>query len=95
MVKPGVYGVKGEVLLNRQPMKRGLVVKDGDAIESKRGEAVVMRRARRIPDPRMGVSPDVTYICACYGEAQLSALSDAAQTALVRTTYHDPPRKVR
>lgn len=38
-IKPGVYGVKGEVMLNGQPMKRGQVVKDGDTIASKSGEA--------------------------------------------------------
>jgi len=42
----------------------------------------------------MEVSQDVTYICTCYGEAQLNALSDAAQMELVRTTYHDSPRYV-
>lgn len=40
------------------------------------------------------VSPDVSYVCTCFGEAQLSATSDATQTELVRTTYHDSPRYV-
>ncbi len=145
-VKPGVYGVKGEVLLNGQPMKRGMLVKDGDTVESKRGEAVIIverdayliradtKMEFRPPEEKapagvlrvlagkvlsaftpnrgkeirthtatigirgtgtyMEVAPDVTYICTCYGEAQLDALADSKQSELVRTTYHDSPRYV-
>ena len=145
-IKPGVYGVKGEVLLNGQPMKRGQIVKDGDTIVSRTGEAVVIverdaflirgntRVEFRPPEekapagvmrvlagrilsvftPNRGkelrtttatigirgtgayleVSPDVTYVCTCYGQAQLNATADAAQTELVSTAYHDSPRYV-
>ncbi len=146
-IKPGVYGVKGPVTINGQPMKRGQLVSNGDAIASGNGgEAVViverdaflirgnsqieflppedkapagvMRvvagrilsvftpsrgKALRTQTATIGIrgtgayleaSPEVSYICICYGEAQLDAVADAAQSEVVRTTHHDSPRYV-
>lgn len=145
-IKPGVYGVKGDVTLNGKPMRRGQIVKDGDTIVSRTGEAVVIveqdaflvrgnsRIEFRPPEENASVSvmrvaagrilsvftpgrgrelrtqtatigirgtaayleasADVTYVCTCYGEARLNALADAAQTEVVRTSYHDAPRYV-
>ncbi len=132
--------------LNGKPMRRGQIVKDGDTIVSRTGEAVVIvdqdaflvrgnsRIEFRPPEENASVSvmrvaagrilsvftpgrgrelrtqtatigfrgtaayleasADVTYVCTCYGEAHLNALADAAQTEVVRATYHDAPRYV-
>ncbi|MBI3374443.1 MAG: hypothetical protein HY017_22180 [Betaproteobacteria bacterium] len=37
---------------------------------------------------------DRTYVCTCYGEAELAANSDPAAREIVRSTHHDQPRYV-
>lgn len=35
-----------------------------------------------------------TYVCTCYGEAELVPLDDPLQAETVRTTHHDQPRYI-
>lgn len=35
-----------------------------------------------------------TYVCTCYGEAELAPVDDPKQTETVRTTHHDQPRYI-
>jgi len=35
-----------------------------------------------------------TYVCTCYGEAELVPVDDPRQVEVVRTTHHDQPRYV-
>jgi len=36
--------------------------------------------------------PDRTYVCTCYGEAELVPTADPARAETVRTRHHDQPR---
>jgi len=38
--------------------------------------------------------PDVTYICTCYGRADIAATGDPAARETVQTTHHESPRFV-
>lgn len=38
--------------------------------------------------------PERTYVCTCYGEAELAASSDPSAREIVKTTHHDQPRYV-
>ena len=38
--------------------------------------------------------PEKTYVCTCYGEAELAALNDAKSRELVKTVHHDAPRYI-
>jgi hypothetical protein len=40
------------------------------------------------------VEPDKTYVCTCYGVADLEAAQDPASRETVRTQHHDQPRYV-
>ena len=35
-----------------------------------------------------------TYVCTCYGEAELTPVDDPAETETVRTRHHDEPRYI-
>lgn len=37
---------------------------------------------------------DRTYVCTCYGEAEIASAADPAAREVVRTTHHDQPRYV-
>jgi hypothetical protein len=37
---------------------------------------------------------DRTYVCTCYGEAEIAATADPAASEVVRTRHHDQPRYV-
>ena len=39
-------------------------------------------------------SPDKTYVCVCYGQADLSSALDKRHLETVSTTYHDAPRNI-
>lgn len=39
-------------------------------------------------------APDKTYVCTCYGEAELIPDHDPAARETVRTTHHDQPRYI-
>src|SRR3972149_10100011 len=39
--------------------------------------------------------PARTYVCTCYGEADLEPADDPAERETVRTVHHDEPRYVR
>lgn len=38
--------------------------------------------------------PERTYVCTCYGEAELASNSDPAAREIVKTTHHDQPRYI-
>ncbi|WP_145987911.1 hypothetical protein [Sulfurivermis fontis] len=59
-------------------------LESGDAVIGVRGTAVYME-ARR----------DESYVCTCYGEAELSSRSDPQLRETVRTTHHETPRWFR
>jgi hypothetical protein len=40
------------------------------------------------------VEPGRTYVCTCYGEADLEAADDPGARETVRTTHHDEPRYI-
>lgn len=40
------------------------------------------------------VQPDRTYVCICYGTAELAAVDDPAAAETVRTRHHDEPRYI-
>jgi hypothetical protein len=37
---------------------------------------------------------DRTYVCTCYGEAELAAIGDSAAREVIRTAYHEQPRYI-
>lgn len=37
---------------------------------------------------------DKTYVCTCYGEAEIASVMDPAAREVVRTTHHEQPRYV-
>ena len=37
---------------------------------------------------------DKTYVCTCYGEAELTPLADPAARVIVRTRHHEQPRYI-
>lgn len=39
-------------------------------------------------------APDKTYVCTCYGEAELVPLADPAAAETVRTRHHEQPRYI-
>jgi hypothetical protein len=39
-------------------------------------------------------APDRTYVCTCYGEAELVPLADPGAGETVRTRYHEQPRYI-
>ncbi|MEW6689794.1 MAG: hypothetical protein AB1452_11960 [Pseudomonadota bacterium] len=40
------------------------------------------------------IEPSRTYVCTCYGEAEIEAAADPSARETVRTTHHDQPRFV-
>jgi len=42
----------------------------------------------------MEVEPDLTYLCACYGQVALNANDDPDDSELITTTNHDSPRYI-
>lgn len=38
--------------------------------------------------------PDLTYVCTCYGTADISSLNDKKSSETVTTTHHDAPRYI-
>jgi hypothetical protein len=38
--------------------------------------------------------PDRTYVCTCYGEAELAAIGDPAAREVIRTSHHEHPRYI-
>jgi hypothetical protein len=40
------------------------------------------------------VTPDRTYACTCYGEAELVPIDDPGSAEVVRTKHHDAPRYI-
>jgi hypothetical protein len=37
---------------------------------------------------------DRTYVCTCYGEAELAAIDDSAAREVIRTAHHEQPRYI-
>lgn len=146
-VEAGVARVRGDVLVNGQAARRGMVVKPGDAVVTGRDaelvvvvgrDAFLVRANSRVefsgdaarlavaalrvvtgamlsvfePGGRKriqtatatigvrgtGVYVEVekarTYVCTCYGEAELTPVADPQAAETVRTTRHDQPRYI-
>jgi hypothetical protein len=67
--------------------------------------SVFGRGARRIETPTATIGirgtgvyvesePERTYVCTCYGEAELAARDDPASREVVRTRHHEQPRYI-
>ena len=63
------------------------------------GEVFQAEQKRQCPQDRgnrhrLESEPDQTYVCTCYGQADLASITDAQSHESVTTRHHDAPRYI-
>ena len=82
LLKDGLRIVTGAVLSVFAPGSRRQI-ETGTAVIGIRGTAVYVE-----------AEPERSYVCTCYGEAQLEPRDDPASRETVRTMHHEQPRYI-
>jgi hypothetical protein len=70
-------------VFGRRDIKQSLRIKTVNATIGIRGTGIYVE-----------AEPERSYVCTCYGSAELSALKDKASHEIVKTRHHDSPRYI-
>lgn len=75
--------LSGKILsvFGKRDNKQGVAIKTVNATIGIRGTGIYVE-----------AEPERSYVCTCYGEAELASISDTKSREIVQTRYHDSPR---